>query len=610
MPLIRTASRTFGVRTGVVLLLVALSVLPGCTPQILGLRPSQRAAQTPSNRLVFTTAPSNSTTAGSTLATQPVVTAEDPQGNTLTAFTDNVALSAYTDSSCSTAISTTPNGSNPLDGITTESAVLGVATFSTIQINQAGTVYIRAEATGLTSACSGAITVSADTPRNSESTTSVSKSIVLANDTATSIITVTLKDTFGNPVPSTAVSLTSSRVGLDTITPASGTTNSSGQTTFTVKSGTVGTSTFTANDDDNSISLADTASVGFYNQGFSILYEITDYNLGGSTSALTLLDGVFYGTNHRGPTGQGSVFRIEPNGTGFQTILFFNGTNGESPQNPPLALNGSLYGTTSSGGDNNLGTIFKLEPDGTLTTLHSFDGTDGSSPYSSLTLLGGALYGTTASGGSSNLGTVFKINSDGSGFSSLHSFDGANGSNVRGSLTVSGGSLYGTTNAGGTNNFGTVYKINPDGSGFSSLHSFDGTNGKYATNSLTVAAGALYGSTTGSGVGDYGTIFKINTDGTGFMNLHSFNDANGRTPHSLLLSGGSIFGATSSGGASSLGTLFSIGTDGLSFTSLHSLDGIVAGVPSSGLVEYDGVFYGTTSGTVGIRNPTVFIYIP
>jgi uncharacterized repeat protein (TIGR03803 family) len=133
---------------------------------------------------------------------------------------------------------------------------------------------------------------------------------------------------------------------------------------------------------------------------------------------------------------------------------------------------GALYGTTAIGGNyktNNFGsyvsfgTIFKLNKDGSdYSVLHSFEdtGRDGIGPAAGL-LKGSdeALYGTTTSGGSNSLGTVFKLNHDGRGYLVLHAFSGADGYEPFGVL-VEGrdGMLYGTTVAGGTYDRGTVFR--------------------------------------------------------------------------------------------------------------------------------------------------------
>src|SRR5438046_2970266 len=90
----------------------AFSVVPGAAAQ-----------------LVFTVQPSTAT-AGASITPQVEVSARDGLGNTATGFTGNIALS----------IGTNP-ASGTLAGTTTVAAVAGVATFSTLSIDRAGSGY-------------------------------------------------------------------------------------------------------------------------------------------------------------------------------------------------------------------------------------------------------------------------------------------------------------------------------------------------------------------------------------------------------------------------------------------------------------------------------------
>src|SRR5271167_899497 len=90
----------------------------------------------------------------------------------------------------------------------------------------------------------------------------------------------------------------------------------------------------------------------------------------------------------------------------------------------------TLYGTTANarGGSAAAGTVFSINPDGTgFSLLHTFTGGDGYWPLAGLTVSGSPLFGVTSNGGSDDDGTIFSINTDGSGFAVLHSFTGANG---------------------------------------------------------------------------------------------------------------------------------------------------------------------------------------
>ncbi|HET6370721.1 MAG TPA: fibronectin type III domain-containing protein, partial [Nitrospiria bacterium] len=85
---------------------------------------------------------------------------------------------------------------------------------------------------------------------------------VAADGTTTSTITVTLKDQYGNAVSGKSVSLSSSRGATDTIVPPNP-TDANGQTTGTVASATIGTSTITATDTTDGIIIFQTATVQF-----------------------------------------------------------------------------------------------------------------------------------------------------------------------------------------------------------------------------------------------------------------------------------------------------------------------------------------------------------
>src|SRR5712691_1329433 len=153
--------------------------------------------------------------------------------------------------------------------------------------------------------------------------------------------------------------------------------------------------------------------------------------------------------------GCGTTFKITSQGA--LTSFSFDGTDGAiSDAGLVLGRDGLFYGTTSSAGASGNGDVFRLNPQtGALTVLHSFAGSDGASPEAPLTLgPGGKYYGTTYTGGANNLGTVFSITASGT-FKSLHSFGGAGlGQNPSAGLTLgSDGVLYGMTYGGGHQRF-------------------------------------------------------------------------------------------------------------------------------------------------------------
>jgi len=96
----------------------------------------------------------------------------------------------------------------------------------------------------------------------------------------------------------------------------------------------------------------------------------------------------------------------------FNTLAVFNGTNGQYPYSAlVIDDNGDFFGTTNDGGALGVGTVFKVAADThALRTLTTFNNMNGANPYAGLILgTDGNLYGTTASGGTNNMGTVFTV---------------------------------------------------------------------------------------------------------------------------------------------------------------------------------------------------------
>ena len=175
-----------------------------------------------------------------------------------------------------------------------------------------------------------------------------------------------------------------------------------------------------------------------------------------------------------GRFGQGTVFELSGPTHGTMTVLAtFTGTNGAFPLSSlTFDRSGNLYGTTSTGGPSGNGTVFELSgpTHQTLTTLLSFGtGEGGAAPVAAVLIdAAGTIFGTTSAGGETGNGTVFKISADHHAFTVLHTFDGSHGARPLDSLTADfAGNLYGTTALGGTNDDGTAFELT--GTGFVGL---------------------------------------------------------------------------------------------------------------------------------------------
>jgi uncharacterized repeat protein (TIGR03803 family) len=341
------------------------------------------------------------------------------------------------------------------------------------------------------------------------------------------------------------------------------------------------------------------------NGTFTLLREFTGGNDGANPQAGLIQgsDGDFYGTTESGGVyDDGVVFRISASGAFGAQYSFTGGNDGAGPQAGLVQGNdGYLYGTTYSGGTNDVGAMFKISTNGLFSKLYSFiGGSDGINPQASLTLGNdGNFYGMTEGGGANGYGVVFKVNPSGA-FTSLYSFTGGNdgASPVAGLIQGNDGNFYGTASQGGTNGYGTIFKISATGT-FMALYSFTGGNDGADPDAGLIQGndGNFYGTASQGGTNGYGTIFKISATGT-FTALYSFTGGNdGADPDAGLIQGsdGNLYGTAQNGGTNSYGAIFKIGTGG-DFTSLYSFTDRHDGAsPESGLIQAsDGNFYGMT----------------
>jgi uncharacterized repeat protein (TIGR03803 family) len=347
-----------------------------------------------------------------------------------------------------------------------------------------------------------------------------------------------------------------------------------------------------------------TSSTGSYR----LLYSFGGYSADAENpdAPLTNVNGTLYGTTiNGGAHGDGAVFAVTKSGK--EAVFYsFNGPagDGENPLAGFIAVNSTLYGTTSYGGAKDDGTVFTLTPSGKERVIHSFrGGADGAYLADSLIDVMGTLYGTTYEGGRAGgcytgCGTVFAITTAGKE-TVIHGFDGQDGSEPQSGLIAFDGGLYGTTYGGGAADEGTVFSIATSGAE-TVLHSFgdigDGANPRA---SLVNVKGALYGTTQGGGAHYGGTVFRITTSGKETV-IHSFGGAgDGAYPFAGLINvKGTLYGTTSYGGAyggpNGGGTVFKITTSG-SETVLHSFGASGDGSRvNAALINVKGTLYGTT----------------
>jgi len=372
-----------------------------------------------------------------------------------------------------------------------------------------------------------------------------------------------------------------------------------------------GTPTFTANGTGGANAISPGNASGFINGVWTgqMTAFITDTNV-----TLSVSDGA-------GHTGTSNAFDII-NPTNILTVVEpltpVGVTVGQNPRAQLITgTDGSLYGTTLSGGNSNQGSVFKITTAGVITTLVNFYGANGMQPNAGLILANdGNYYGTTTSGGANNLGTIFKM-TPGGVLTTLVHLTSTTGTAPRAPLLqASDGNFYGATSSSGSSSSGTIFKMTPAGV-LTVLVNFTGTTstayGSSCQAALIQASDTnLYGvtSTGGSGGGN-GTVFKVTTGGT-FTSLTSFTGTTGAvlgaTPLGAVVQAadGNLYGTTSAGGSGTFGTVFKITTAGV-FTNLFSFTGttgsFLGSSPQGALVQMaDGTLWGstTTGGTANV----------
>lgn len=208
------------------------------------------------------------------------------------------------------------------------------------------------------------------------------------------------------------------------------------------------------------------------------------------SAGLTLgSDGRLYGVTQYGGAnlvtsssqtyGTGTIYSLNVDGTGFQTLYSFPAldttvspavnTVGVTPRSALIEPSPGVWvGTTDTGGTptdptlSGLGTVFRFNvATHTATALYTFDGTLGTEPGEQLaySVTTGQVYGATAS---SNFYSVDPVSGT---FSELYAFTGPDGAGIVGGITLgSDGDLYGATSAGGactdilSSGYGTVFR--------------------------------------------------------------------------------------------------------------------------------------------------------
>jgi uncharacterized repeat protein (TIGR03803 family) len=237
-------------------------------------------------------------------------------------------------------------------------------------------------------------------------------------------------------------------------------------------------------------------------------------NFGQLVLSGNMLYGMMPSTNRMGDSGNGTLYKCNATTGALSVLHTFTGavTDGANPDDGVVVDGTTIYGLTQFGGSAGQGAIFKVNTNGSgFTVMHSFttDNSDGRQPFGGLVLDNGELYGTTRYGGANGGGTIFKIGTDGS-YASIYSLPTASANApMHGTVAVSGSALYAMTPYGGTSGNGTIFQIDTDGNNYALLHSFTGADGQTPQGGMFLANGVLYGTTPYGGTFGNGVAFSL-----------------------------------------------------------------------------------------------------
>lgn len=322
------------------------------------------------------------------------------------------------------------------------------------------------------------------------------------------------------------------------------------------------------------------------------------------------------------------VSRVVTPGT-YRVVYRFKGgsKDGATPVGSLLA-SGGVYGVTSAGGANGVGTVYEVgSRERVLYSFKSSSG-DANTPQAGLIAANGMLYGTSTFGGtfdgcaeSTACGTVFAMTASGQE-RVLYSFEGnADGDYPDAPLLYLNGELYGTTEGGGfgscpnaTLGCGTVFSVDSTTGEKFTIYTFQGVfhangDGNTPQAALIAVNGVLYGTTAAGGTAncDCGTVFSLSTAGNESV-LHQFGGgSDGSTPSGpLLYFNGAFYGTTKYGGKYDEGTVYEVSPSG-SERIVHSFGRPKDGQnPSGPLISVNGALYGTTGAGGSTGYGTIF----
>ena len=268
-----------------------------------------------------------------------------------------------------------------------------------------------------------------------------------------------------------------------------------------------------------------------------------------------------------------------------------------------------LWGMTSSGGGDNLGSVFETNGAACFyTNVHSFGYTTDQPMAGFPQLITGPaskLYGVTSA--------LYTLDPASNSYTRLYDLNG-NGYNypVGALLYANDGKLYGTTNNNGSPGTGILYSFDVTSNTFTKLYDFYTSNTADPMGGVIQATNGLMYGLASNGNGGY--IYSFDPFSKKITDVYDFlNATDGKNPTESLINGidGKLYGMTSVGGVNFTGVIFSFDPNTNTYLKLFDFDinnGTAQG-PYGHLVQASsGMFYGVTYAGINNSAPTLFSY--
>lgn len=270
----------------------------------------------------------------------------------------------------------------------------------------------------------------------------------------------------------------------------------------------------------------------------------------------------------------------------------------------------TVWGVTSNGGNNDIGTIGHYIPAESkwVTDFGDFTLTSPGSNLQELTFYNNKFYGLAS--GVRN-GIIIEWDPITNTYEKKAQLDG---NSPQGPLILRNGKFYGITLGGGLNNMGTIFEWDPVSSLSTKKYDFSIANGYSTSNcTMTLYNDKFYGVATHGGSNSAGVIFEWDPASNVYIKKIDINPALGQGSGpigSLSMYNGKFYGATSLGGALNFGVIFEWDPATNVYTKKVEFNAISAGRTSGNFSFLNDKFYGVLGTNQTSFGGTIFEWDP